>query len=243
MCCRRCQHRRAKCQTLHEMPVVQAPYFYPARDGGKHQQTRTNKYRRLPVVRAPYFYPAQDGGRPQDQDGKTSREAPRQSRCKVTQRNAQQPPNARASSTKDHTAPNPRQKDKPELPGERQKVSTNRGSPMTPAGKNSRTVTPLMPVPPTEKQVHTLAFIPPATYIRTVSKGTSITCTVNPSRRKGEFSNPRHLRTKAAAALQTNARQTTPYLYPARDGGNNPTWRQNKGALYLYPARDGGKPA
>ena len=41
-----------------------------------------------------------------------------------TQRNAEQPPHARASSTKDHAAPNPRsrdraagQKDKPEPPG------------------------------------------------------------------------------------------------------------------------------
>ena len=41
---------------------MRAPYFYPARDGGNHQQTRTSKYRRLPAVRAPYFYPARDGG-------------------------------------------------------------------------------------------------------------------------------------------------------------------------------------
>ena len=45
-----------------------------------------------------------------------------------------------------------------------------RRSPMTPAVTNSRTVTPFRPVPPTEKQVTTLAATPPATHIRTVPK-------------------------------------------------------------------------
>ena len=79
---------------LHEMPAVQAPYLYPARDGGNQK--------------CPYLFPAQDGGRTQDQDGNTNGESKRRSTCKVTQRNAQQQPHARASSTKDHAAPNPR---------------------------------------------------------------------------------------------------------------------------------------
>ena len=156
---------------LHEMPAVQAPCFYPARDGG-HQ-------------RSPCLYPAQDGGRTQDQDGKTKKEATTRSTSKETQRNAEQRTHALASSTKDHAAPNPRsrdraagQKDQPEPPGERQKMRTTRGSQMPPAVKNSRTVTPFRPVPPTEKQVNTLASTPPATHIRTVPKGPSTKRTV-----------------------------------------------------------------
>ena len=180
---------------LHETPAVQAPYFYPARDGGNQKCS--------------YLYPAQDGGRTQDQDGNTTGEAKRRSTCKVTQRNAQQPPHSRASSTKDHAAPNPRsrdraagQKDQPEPPCEKRKMRKTGGSPMPPAVKNSRTVTPFMPVPPTEKQVNTLASTPRATHIRTVPKRPSTNRTVLPC---SMMSQPVTPRGNAGRKRQTSA--------------------------------------
>ena len=320
----------------HEMPVVQAPYLYPARDGGTHQQTRSNKYRRYASVTSPVFIPRpgrrQIPGPENDTEersqgtgkgpqrtlndnkhvrasGTEDRAAPNppsrdraarqkdqpetpgeEQKMRTTRGSTVQPglrnrrtmtpfmpvppseepvytmasipqathirtvpkPSLRtrgrkkanmststvfrekaaaASSSKDHTAPNPLRRDraagqkaKPEPPGERQKMSTNRGSPMAPSGKNSRTVTPLMPVPSTEKQANTLASIPPATHIWTVSKGTSMTCTVNPSRRKG-IQQPQVHQDEGCRCL-ANQRTTAPYFYPARDGGNNQPWRE-----------------
>ena len=64
-------------------------------------------------------------------------------------------------------------------------------------------------------------------------KGTSITCTVNPSRRKGEFSNPRYLRTKAAAALQTNARQPRICTPPGTAATTNHGARKPESPVFL----------
>ena len=159
---------------------------------------------------------------------KNNKEARTRSTNKETQRNAQQPPHATASSTNDHAAQNPRsrdraagQKDQAEPTGEKQKMRTTRGSPMPPAVKNSRTVTPLVPVPPTEKQVNTMASTPPATHIWTVPKRPSTNRTVRPcsmmsqpvtpkgnaGRKKANFSKLGRFWTKAAAALQTNERE------------------------------------
>ena len=131
-------------------------------------------------------------------------------RSKETQRTLNDNKHVRASSTEDHAAPNPRsrdraagQKDQPEPPGEKQKMRPTRGSSMQPALKNSRPMTPYRPVPPTEKQVYTLASTPPSTYIRTVPKPSWTTR----RKTKSNFSTSSGVRKKAAAALQTNERE------------------------------------
>ena len=219
---------------LHEMPAVQAPYFYPARDGSNQK--------------CPYLHSAQDGGRTQDQDGNTNREAKRRSTCKVTQRNAQQPPHARASSTKDHAAPNPRsrdraagQKDKPEPPGEKQKMSTNRGSPNDTSGEEQ-------PDCDTHQDcathgeasehigIHISSNAHPDCVKGDVKNPHGVTehegepaCDTHRERRqeKGRFQQPQALPDEGCRCL-ANQRTKAPYLYPARDGGNNQPRHENK---------------
>ena len=161
------------------MPAVRAPYFYPARDGGNHQQTRTNKYRRLPAVRAPYFYPARDGGNHQqtrtmniadmqhdepriktpprtEADSRTRQTTQKRGHGQWERRegstttNTSGPPAERTTPRRTHGA-----KDQPEPPGEKQTMRTTRGSTMQPELTNRPTMTPFMPMPPTKKQVNT----------------------------------------------------------------------------------------
>ena len=82
-------------------------------------------------------------------------------------------------------------------------MRTTRRTSMQPALKNSRTMTAFKPVPPTEKQVYTLASSPPATHIWTVPKPSLTTrC-----RKKSKLSTSTGFREKAAAALQSNERE------------------------------------
>ena len=79
---------------LHEMPAVEAPYFYPAQDGG-HQ-------------RCPYSYPAQDGGRPMTRKTTKSRGHGQRARRRTeTLNNHHTPGLARASrrETEDEDSP------------------------------------------------------------------------------------------------------------------------------------------
>ena len=129
------------------------------------------------------------------------------------------------ASREDHATSKPRsrdraagQKDQPEPPGEKQTMRTTRGSTMQPELTNRPTMTPFMPMPPTKKQVNTLASTPPATHIRTVPKP-SLT---NRGRTKATFSTSGGFRTKAASALQTTQREPR-ICTPARDGGKTST--------------------
>ena len=87
---------------------------------------------------------------------------------------------------------------------------------MQPALTNRRTITPFMPVPPTEKQVYTLASTPPATHIRTVPKP-SLT---KRGKTKSNFSTSAGFRAKAAAALQTTQREPRICTPPGTAGNN-----------------------
>ena len=123
----------AKYQTRQ---ICGSPVFLPRRDGG-HQRART-------------YTPPRTAAEPSTRT-KNNKEARSRSTSKDTQRNAQRQQHARASSTENHAAPNPRsrdraagQKDQPEPPGEKQKMRTTRGSSMQLASKKSRTVTSLM---------------------------------------------------------------------------------------------------
>ena len=148
------------------------------------------------------------------------------STSKETQRNAQQPPHARASSTEDHAAQNPRsrdraagQKDQPEPPGEEAEDEKNRRVANATGGEEQPNCDTIQACATTEKQVNTLASTLRATHIRTVPKRPSTNRTVlscsmmsqpvtprgNAGRKKANFSNPERFRTKAA--LQTNERE------------------------------------
>ena len=217
---------------LHEMPDAQAPYFYPARDGGNQ--------------RSPCLYPAQDGGKSQDNDG-NNRETKAQATTGIhtdKRSNNHQtpgPPARRATPRRTHGA---REEQRRKRTCQSQSArggrrTTTRGMRLPPAVKNSLTVTPSKPVPAKERQLTTLATAPPTTHIQTVPKPPFAKRTVRPcsmvgqpvapkkERReeKGKRQNAGAIPDGAAAALQTNMR--APYLYPARDGGIKPAQTSN----------------
>ena len=191
--------------------LCRAPYFHPARDGGNHQQTRTDNgnRRHARTVRAPVFIP-RPGRRQTPGRNEKDTEARTRSGARKTQTHNDNK-HARASSTEDHAAPNPRsrdraagQKDQPKTPGAKQKMSTTRGSAMQPTLKNSRDYDTVHACATHgEANVHTLATPPPATHIRTVPKPSLTTR----GRTKSNFSTSAGFRAKAAAALQTNERE------------------------------------
>ena len=190
-----------------------SPVFLP-RPGRRQTPASQDKCRRLPVVRAPYFHPARDGGRPQDQDGKTNGEARRRSRCKVTPRNAQQPPNRTGLQHEGPRGAEPTaQGQSSGAEGQARATRREAEDEQKPRvahdtiGEEQPTVTHLMPVPPTEKQVNTLAFIPPAPYIRTVSKGDVNNLHGEPKQEKGDFSNPGTSGRRLPLPCKPNARQ------------------------------------
>ena len=139
---------------------MRAPYFYPARDGGNHQQPGP-AISNIVSCESPVFLPRP--GRRQN-PGPEQNDTEARTRARETQRTLNDNKHVRASSTEDHATPNPTsrdraagQKDQPEAHGEKQKMRTTRGSTMQPGLTNRRTVTPFMLVAPTEKQVYTLA--------------------------------------------------------------------------------------
>ena len=146
---------------LHDMPAVRAPVFLP-------------RLGRRPSA-SPYLYPAQHGGRPRTRTNTTERrrhgQRGRKRRERSTTTNTHEPPARR-------TTPRPTTEQGPSSRAEGQARATRREAEdennkrvLNATGvENSRTMTPFRPVPPTQKQVNTLASPPPATHIRTVPK-------------------------------------------------------------------------
>ena len=143
--------------------------FYPAQDGG-HQ-------------RCPYLYPAQDFGRTQDQEKQQRGEdmvnehGDAEKRSTTTTRpglqhggprRAEPAEQGQSSGEKGHARATQREAEDQNNP----RVANASG------GEEQPDCAPFRPVPPTEKQVNTLASTPPATHIRTVPKPPSTNRTV-----------------------------------------------------------------
>ena len=212
------------------MPAVRDPYFYPARDGGNHQQTRTNKYRRLPAVRAPYFYPARDGGNHQqtrtmniadmqhdepriktpprtEADSRTqTNDTEARTRPMGTQRRLNDNKHVQASSREDHATSNPRGKG-PARATRREADNEN-----NPRIHNATGIDE----PPDYDTVHAYATHEEA------SEHIGIHNTSNAHPDSPEAIVDRARQDEGCLCL-ANQPERAPYLYPAPDGGKTST--------------------
>ena len=181
------------------------------------------------------YTPPRMAAEPRTTTGITERHGHRRPQRSTRGKRSEQPPNARASSTKDHAVQNPRSRDEQrrkrtcQSHSARKEDEHNRETPLPPTIKNSPTVTPSESVPSTERAVeHIGSDTSDAAHcakaiIRTAHGGTVLDgdpdCGTERVR-SDEIGILQNAGTKAAAALQTDVR--APYLHPAREGGQNP---------------------